>query len=190
MDRTAAIEEVLRAFLSEPIVVTLGTTSREVIALAPDAPNHIHLLDAMGLSTAVGAGIALGLEDRHEGKVVALEGDGGILMGFSILATLAHLKPGNFIVVVLDDGAYAATGGQPTGSEHVDICAVARACGIEAAEASNRAALSLALEHARGARGPQLIRVRIGGTVRKLPHYLPDPPMLTDRFHRYLTSLR
>jgi thiamine pyrophosphate-dependent acetolactate synthase large subunit-like protein len=190
MQRAAAIEQILRAFPREPIVVTLGTTSREVIALAPDAPNHIHLLDSMGLSPAVGAGLALGLADRYPGKVVALEGDGGLLMGFSILATLAHLRPQNLVIVVLDDGVYSATGGQSSGSESVDICAVARACGVAASEAADPTSLGLALEQARDASGPQLIRVRVDSSVRKLPHYLPDPPTLTDRFRRYVAGLR
>ncbi|HYU82280.1 MAG TPA: thiamine pyrophosphate-dependent enzyme [Candidatus Polarisedimenticolia bacterium] len=190
MKRAAAIAQILSAFPREPIVVTLGTTSREVIAAAPDAPNHIHLLDAMGLAPAVGVGVALGLADRYEGKVVAVEGDGGLLMGFSILATIAHLKPRNFVLVILDDGVYGATGGQRTGSDQVDIDGVARACGIESDDAADLGALETALERARTQSGPRLIRVRIEPITRKLPHYLPDPPTLTERFRRYLADLR
>jgi sulfopyruvate decarboxylase subunit beta len=190
MDRTIAINEVLRVFPVEPIVVTLGTTSREVIALAPEATNHIHLLDSMGLAPAVGVGLALGLAGRYEGKVVSVEGDGGLLMGFSILATLAHLQPRNLVLVILDDGVYGATGGQWSGSERVDVCSAAIACGIEANQSADVDSLRLALSAAREANRPQLLRVMIDSTVRKLPHYLPDPPTLTDRFRRYVAGLR
>lgn len=189
MQRTAAIDQTLRVFAREPIVVTLGTTSREVIALAPDAPNHIHLLDSMGLSPAVGVGLALGLADRYPGKVVALEGDGGLLMGFSVLATIAHLRPRNLLLVVFDDGRYGATGGQATGSDQVDICGVARACGIEANQATDLAELTSLLNSARTSSGPQLMRVKVEPLVRKLPHYLPDPPTLTHRFREYVVRL-
>ncbi len=189
MLRAEALGAVLKAFPTEPIVVTLGTTSREVIALAPDAPNHIHLLDSMGLASAVGTGLALALSDRYAGKIVALEGDGGLLMGFSILATLAHLQPPNLVIVVIDDGTYGATGGQWSGSARVDICGVARACGVTGLEVSDATALASALDLVRSGSGPHLIRVRIEPAIRKLPHYLPDPPVLTDRFRGYLRTL-
>lgn len=191
MLRQEALGVVLRAFPTEPIVVTLGTTSREVIAAAPDAENHLHLLDSMGLAPAVGLGLALGLEgNAGRSKVVALEGDGGLLMGLSTLATAGQLRPRNLLLIVLDDGVYAATGGQWTGAERLDLCAVARGCGFSATEVSDEAALRSALEEAKRRDGPELIRARIAPTTRKLPFYLPDPPVLTDRFVRYLRSLR
>ncbi len=189
LTRTTAIDAVLRAFPDDPIVVPLGTTSREVISQAAERANHIHLLDSMGLAPAVGAGLALGLEGSRDGKVVALEGDGGLLMGFSILATLSHLRPRGLVLIVLDDGVYAATGGQPTGSDHVDMCGVARACDIEAAEVDDGVSLDRALEVVRTSDVTHLVRVRIDVRTRQLPHYLPDPALLADRFRRYLSTL-
>jgi len=37
--------------------------------------------------------------------------------------------PRRLIHVVLDDGAYTSTGGQPTASRHIDLCKIARGCG-------------------------------------------------------------
>ena len=42
MTRSEALERILQAFPDDPIVVTLGTTSRELIALS-QAPHHLHL---------------------------------------------------------------------------------------------------------------------------------------------------
>ena len=58
-----------------------------------------------------------------------IEGDGSLLMGFSALATVGHLKPRNLVLVVLDNGVYLATGGQPTAARDTDFAGVARACG-------------------------------------------------------------
>jgi sulfopyruvate decarboxylase subunit beta len=190
MNRAEAITQILEVFATEPIVVTLGTTSREVIAQSPEAANHLHLLDSMGLAPSVAAGIALGLPSRHTGKVVALEGDGGLVMGFSILATLSHLELTNLVLIILDDGVYAATGGQSSGTATVDICAVARACGLEAEETRDRSELASSLSRAKGATRACLLRVRIDQVMVKQPLYLPDPPTLTDRFRRLLASLR
>ncbi len=43
-----------------PLVVTAGATARELASLTR-RPNHLHLLDSMGLAAAVGAGVALGI---------------------------------------------------------------------------------------------------------------------------------
>ena len=65
-------------------------------------------------SPAGGLGLAVGLADRPHGeKVIVVEGDGSLLMGFSALATVGHLKPRNLVLCVLDNGVYLATGGQP-----------------------------------------------------------------------------
>ena len=189
MDRSTAIQRCLSAFQEEPIVVTLGTTSREVIALAPSAPNHLHLLDSMGLAPSVAAGVAIGIASRTKTKVVALEGDGGILMGFSIFATLAHLRVDNLVLLVLDDGVYAATGGQATGSDTVDLGAVARACGLAAKDVSQEAELEAALAEARRSTKAFVVRIHIEQQVSKRPLYLPDPPLLAQRFRDYLSAL-
>src|SRR5262249_28306878 len=94
--------------------------------------NHLYVLDSMGLPPAIGLGLALGLEDARFEKVVALEGDGSLLMGLSTLATIALTRPAKLILIVLDNAAYSATGNQPTASSAVDLCAAARACGMAA----------------------------------------------------------
>ena len=60
-----------------------------------------------------GLGVALGVADcRPERDVLAVIGDGDLIMGASSLCTLSGLAPANLLVLVLDDGAYTITGGQ------------------------------------------------------------------------------
>lgn len=189
MTRTRAVEQILAAFSSEPMVVALGATSREVIAIS-QGENHLHVLDSMGLPPAIGLGIALGLRSRYAGKVVVLEGDGGLLMGLSTLSTIGLLRPENLVLLVLDNGTYAATGGQATAASAIDFSAVAGGCRIHALDVDDDGALRSALAQARAAAGPILVRIRIDQTTRLLPSYLPDPPVLTDRFRHYLRGVQ
>src|SRR5947209_17012124 len=114
--------EVLRlidaAFPDQALVLTLGGTIREMLTVVGRKPNHLYSLDAMGQPVALGLGLALGLEQGPRAgaadKVVVVEGDSSVLMGFSALATVGHLKPRKLVVLVLDNGVYLATGGQPT----------------------------------------------------------------------------
>src|SRR5919199_4902848 len=103
----------------------LGTASREMLQVTGLKENHLHVLDSMGLPPAIGLGLALGLEDSRFDKVVVIEGDGSLLMGFSTLPTIGLTRPEKLVLIVLDNGAYSATGNQPTASSAVDFCATA-----------------------------------------------------------------
>ena len=63
--------------------------------------------------------------------MVALEGDGSLLMQLGCLATVAMRTPTNLTIVVWDNGIYQITGGQPTASASAaDLVAIARGAGI------------------------------------------------------------
>ncbi len=66
-----------------------------------------------------------------ERGVVAVTGDGHLLMmSLGCLATLAA-NPADLFLLVMDNGAYEVTGGQPTsGSGRVDFAGLARAAGV------------------------------------------------------------
>src|ERR1700736_561208 len=134
LERPDALRLIDAAFPEQPIVLTLGGTIREMLAVVGRKKNHLYCLDSMGQPLAIGLGLAVGLADRPRGeRVVVVEGDGSLLMGFSALATVGHLKPRNLVTLVLDNGVYLATGGQPTFARDIDLVSVAQACGWAAA---------------------------------------------------------
>ena len=71
------------------------------------------MLGSMGLSIPIALGVAIAQPKRH---VVALEGDGSLLMQLGCLATVAVQAPKNLTIVVWDNGVYQITGSQPTAS--------------------------------------------------------------------------
>jgi len=63
--------------------------------------------------------------------VIALEGDGSILMSLGCLATIGKVAPRNLTIVIWDNGVYQITGKQPTATAGTtDIVAVAKGAGI------------------------------------------------------------
>ena len=161
-----------------PLVVTAGATARELASIAL-RPNHLHLLDSMGLAAAVGMGVALG----HPGRVTAIEGDGSLLMGLSMLATLASAGPPNLTLVVLDNREHASAGRLPTQAAALDLAAAVRGFGLPVEECGEpeglRAALSRAAEGARLA----VVYARIeGGNEAGIPFLLEDPAAIAVRF--------
>ncbi|MFN0074575.1 MAG: thiamine pyrophosphate-dependent enzyme [Chloroflexota bacterium] len=184
--RIDALRAIDAAFPSDPVVLTLGTTVREMLLVTGEKANHLPILDSMGLPAAIGLGLAEGLADSKFAKLVVVEGDGSLLMGFTTLTTIGRLKPAKLLLVVLDNGVYAATGGQPSGSDATDLVGVVRACGFDGREVDTLRDLEQALEEARAHPGPLLLRVRIGLENQAAGYYLPDPAVLTERFMRYL----
>src|SRR5438093_8718523 len=140
--------------------------------------NHLYVLDSMGLPPAIGLGLAMGLEQSKFDKLVVVEGDGSLLMGFSALSTIGRLSPRKLLLVVLDNGTYAATGGQPTGADRTDFSAVARACGFAGRDADSAGTLEGELDAARRTDGPLLLRVRIVPENIKTGYFLEDPVVL------------
>jgi thiamine pyrophosphate-dependent acetolactate synthase large subunit-like protein len=193
LERAEVLRHIDAAVPDSPVVLSLGGISREMLTIAGRKGNHLVNLDAMGQTVSVALGLALGLDrapraaDGPAGKVVAVEGDGSLLMGLSVLSTVGHLRPARLLVYVLDNGVYLATGGQPTASADIDLVTVAKACSWRGARDVRTAGeLAAATAWALAAEGPVLIRVRIGTAQLPAEYFLEDPAILAEDFRRWL----
>ena len=63
MRRIEALEVLAKETAELPVVVTCAATSRELAAVA-DRPNHLYLLDSMGLAGSVATGLSVALGER------------------------------------------------------------------------------------------------------------------------------
>ena len=188
LTRFEALEAIAAEYPEEPIVIALGTMVREMLLSTGRRPNHLYVLDSMGLPPAIGLGVALSPAAKHYDKVVTVEGDGGLLMGFSTLVTIGLLKPEKLLLIVLDNGAYAATGMQRTAASAVDLRAAAQSCGIDAYDVETMDELQAVLRGSRRVAGPALLRVAIGPENRQAPYFLPDPVDLGMSFQKHLAG--
>lgn len=119
--------EVLAAHRGRRIVVTTMTAVGVWSHLSDSALDFAYIPSAMGQATALGLGLALVEPERG---VVVVQGDGCMLMNLGNLVTLAN-QPANIFVLIMENGLYEVTGGQPTaGAGHVDFAGMARAAGI------------------------------------------------------------
>jgi thiamine pyrophosphate-dependent acetolactate synthase large subunit-like protein len=133
MTRAEAVALVIAHLAEDDIVVAAdGAISREAYR-AHDRGRSFYMLGSMGQVASIALGLAM---TRHE-RVVALDGDGNLLMGLGGLALVGGLKPANLHHVVLDNRCYATTGGQPALSRQVDLAAMAAAAGYAWARRSD-----------------------------------------------------
>jgi sulfopyruvate decarboxylase subunit beta len=128
MRRADALGVIVEEWGDQLLVCNIGDPSRELHALR-DSPNFFYMLGSMGLASSIGLGLALARPDR---RVLAIDGDGAVLMNLGTLATIADQCPPNYLLVIIDNGAYGSTGGQATcTARRADLSSIARGAGME-----------------------------------------------------------
>ncbi|WP_158891737.1 thiamine pyrophosphate-dependent enzyme [Amycolatopsis anabasis] len=188
MKRIEALEILAAGTEAYPVVVTCAASSRELAAVA-DRPNHLYLLDSMGLAGSVATGIALALADAPVERVVTIEGDGSLLMNPNVLPTGGYLRPEKLLVVLLDNGVYGATANLPTHAGRVDLGDLAAASGWRVARAEDADTLRAEFAKALALHGPVFLHVRIeAGNATGVPKLLEDPVILGRRFQDWLAA--
>jgi thiamine pyrophosphate-dependent acetolactate synthase large subunit-like protein len=180
IDRRDFVKQILIDRGDLLVVPGLGSATYDVAA-AGDHPLNFYLWGAMGGTVMIGLGLALALPSR---RVLAMPGDGDMLMGIGSLATVGVKQPKNLVVVVLDNAHYGETGMQPSHTQAgIDFAAVALGCRFKAARTVSRieeAAEVRKLLHS--GEGPILVNAKISAedVSRVLP--LRDGHAIKQRF--------
>jgi thiamine pyrophosphate-dependent acetolactate synthase large subunit-like protein len=178
---------VARLRHEEAVIAGIGNANFDLYA-AGHRPQNFYMLGSMGLACPIALGVALAQPERG---VIALEGDGSILMALGCLTTIATLKPRNLTVVIWDNGIYQITGKQPTATRgSADIVAIARGTGLANSQWVRDAAhFDELIERRFDEGGPVLLAAKIddrpgaGQTPR-------DPALIRNRFMKGLGTGR
>ncbi len=108
------------------VVSSAGAMTLEWNSLHPNDGNL--RVRTLGLCSSIALGMALGLPHR---RVVALDGDGSLLMNLCSLPTIARMRPTNLVHIVFDNEVYEASGSKQTATgAGTDLVGIARAAGI------------------------------------------------------------
>jgi thiamine pyrophosphate-dependent acetolactate synthase large subunit-like protein len=125
--RRPFVAEVLRHRGDALIASGLGSATWDCFA-AGDRPEYLYSWGGMGLAVPTALGVALAQPGR---RVVAITGDGELMMGLGSLAVVGDRAPKNLAVLVLDNEKFGETGRQRgLTSGRTDIAAMAKACGF------------------------------------------------------------
>jgi thiamine pyrophosphate-dependent acetolactate synthase large subunit-like protein len=167
----------------EAVIGGIGNTNFDLWSCG-NRPENFYMLGSMGLAIPIALGVALSQPKR---RVIAIEGDGSLLMQLGCLSTVAIRAPRNLSIVVMDNGLYQITGSQPTATATaVDIVAVARGCGLADSHwASDEEDFDRLAEKALHSEAPALIALRIDGAPG-VSQTVRDPGWIRDQFMRGL----
>ena len=105
-------------------ITNLTTNARMWSALRGERPSFYGL--NMGLCLPFAVGVALAFPKR---RVVAIDGDGSLIIETSSLITAADVCPANLTAVVFDNGVYAGMGETAT-ARRTDLAKMAEGAGI------------------------------------------------------------
>lgn len=129
MRRFDCLKAIAPRVRDDLVVANLANTTTEWRTLRPHEGNLYFA--GMGMVTPMANGLALALPHR---RVLALDGDGGILFDLSALGTMAQTAPANLFVVVFDNEGYVSCGKLKSVASltagTVNIEAMARASGL------------------------------------------------------------
>jgi phosphonopyruvate decarboxylase len=181
IEKSKAVDVIMDAACGKAhFVTTNGFISREAFYslnkknIEKDS-SPFYMLGSMGHALP----IALGMSGRvNDGKkMMVLDGDGGCLMQMGAMVSVGKNKPEDLVHVVLDNGMYASTGGQPTISGDIDFCKIAKGCGYK-----NTYRITGVMELKRRfpevlkKTGPTLVHILISSSEKK------DRPRISEKY--------
>jgi ribosomal protein S18 acetylase RimI-like enzyme len=151
--------EVLAARRGRHVVITTHGSVDPWVSLSDTALDFAYVPASMGQAPALGLGLALAQPGRG---VVVVCGDGHLLMNLGCLVTIAA-HPTALYLVVMDNGVYEVTGGQPTpGAGRTDFAGLARTAGVRRVYACATAAAWRAVAgEALSGPGPVVVWLRV-----------------------------
>lgn len=119
--------QALAPMITNQLVVTNVARTGFEWKMAKPRDGNLYTM-GMGLVTPVVLGLALSLPHRG---VIALDGDGGILLNLGALATVGNCAPPNLVSIIFDNESYASTGGLPTATAgRTNLVEIAKGAGI------------------------------------------------------------
>ena len=139
-------------------------------ALSDTPLDFAYIPSSMGQGVALGLGLALATGRG----VIAVTGDGSLLMNLGCLVTVAN-HPAPLTVVLIDNGLYEVTGGQDVaGAGRTDYAGLARAAGIGRVYSFTDAdAWRAAAPEVLAGPGPAFVWLKVEG---ERGHKTPSPP--------------
>ncbi|WP_318505544.1 phosphonopyruvate decarboxylase [Bacillus sp. T3] len=106
-------------------LATTGKTGRELYDLE-DSEHNLYMVGSMGCISSLGLGMAMAKPNK---SIIAIDGDGALLMRLGNLATIGSYSPPNLLHILFDNHSHDSTGGQQTVSPNVHFTDIAAACG-------------------------------------------------------------
>lgn len=127
LNRREVLAKVLENRGDALVVPGLGTSNYDLFAVSPSDDNA-YMWNAMGLTVPTTLGLAIAQPER---RVLAVTGDGEMMMGIGSLSVVAAQELSNLSILVMDNEMFEETGKQSgLSGTRADIAKIAEGSGI------------------------------------------------------------
>lgn len=183
LHRTEALKTIVAHTANDACLISpLGYITRDLFSLTPHAREQcFYCMGSMGSVVPLAVGVSLARPSVH---VLAIEGDGSLLMNLGSLATMRRYARGNMSLLVFDNGCYESTGGQPSQPRDFKIEDLCEAAGL----ATFVATQSHELEEFLKRRETAVIVIKVGLSPPS-KRVDEEPKLIADRFASWLKGL-
>jgi sulfopyruvate decarboxylase subunit beta len=189
MKRYECLQAVAEEAADALVISTVGGAAAEWNSIRPSDGNF--RCRTLGLVSSIAMGLALTLPKR---LIVAIDGDGAVLMNACGLPTLARESPPNLIHLVFDNEIYEASGLRPTATHGgADLIAMAKGAGVKHASwVSSVANFKEEFQRAKQRKAFAMIAAKVEGGLdylnswRRLPAFAYSEVENAYRFMRYI----
>ncbi len=195
MNRIECLEAFAAVRGDAAVIVGPGFAGHELAAVQ-HSDLTLYNMD-MGYAASMCLGLALALQPSGR-RVVAIEGDGSMLMALPTLTTMSRYPARNLAVVAFDNTVYLTTGrgavGSATGSAGADLAGLARAAGnaLRVEDVTTVEAFRSVIARAMTVDGPWVIVAHVDTSDRQDPrarqHFDTDIPDQAALFRRALRA--
>lgn len=157
-------KDAVPALIPDPehflIVTSLAGVAKDVMSITEEGDYTYSMGGAMGAGVPMGLGLAYAQPDR---RVLAVCGDGDLMMSLGILATIGAMQPKNLAVLCVDNGHYGETGYQPGHTARgVNLAQIAVGSGIGTVHTVNgEADIGAARDALKTSEGPAFVWLRV-----------------------------
>ena len=167
------------------VVVTMMSLADPWAELSDGPLDYASVDSAMGHGADFAYGVAMAQPER---RVIALNGDGSMLMCLGTLVTLAQHPVENFTLVIVENGTYEVTGNQPVpGHGIMDFETMARGAGLlNVHTLDDEAGFDQRLDQHLHGPGLQVFVWKVARTDQPIPK--PALP-IKERTHRFWNAL-
>jgi thiamine pyrophosphate-dependent acetolactate synthase large subunit-like protein len=179
--------EVLAANRGDQVVITTMGSIAVWPTLSDTPLDFAYIPSSMGQGISLGLGLALALAQRR--RVVAVSGDGSLLMNLGSLVTVANL-PAALTILLIDNGLYEVTGGQDVaGAGRTDFAGLATAAGIKRVYTfQNRADWQSRASESLSGDGPVFVWLKVTGERGRTTPAPPRP--MSEQVRRLTDAIR
>jgi sulfopyruvate decarboxylase subunit beta len=184
MIRSEILKDIAPILRDQLVVCNIGIPSQELHAI-DDQPTNFYMLGTMGLASSIGLGLAL----AQPKPVIVIDGDGSILTNLGTLPTIGNNAPGNYILLIVDNGSYGSTGDQPTYTgRKTSLTGMAKAAGCDRVVECQAEETGRVLQEALAAGEATVIVAKCESGNAKMPVITMDPVVIRDRFMKAVAS--